>query len=365
MERPYFVWDYAISEEQIWAILRGADEFRKTWLIGRIVQYARWDDIWSYLTLDDVRQHFDQIAWRFPFMKEMWAHTLAVWSQEAGEPSLRERPSAYAFFPDRKPQLFEGILTPLQRSSLVQFFANPIGPRFWLTGGTALAAFYFGHRCSDDLDLFTLEPDALDHARREMRGIAEVLQCTLTTGLSTPTFQQFYLAKLDGPPLKLDLVRDFGPQYGERRTADGIVVDSLSNIAANKVTAIFGRTEVKDFVDLYYLLRSGYELKTLIAWAKQKDLGVSELYLGYSMRQVARFTTLPTMLSPMSLEELRGFLSWAGRRAVAGDQPSPTTFPSSTVISTRVFVISIGATLKISCPSTTRSAILPGVMLPR
>jgi hypothetical protein len=192
MERPYFFWDYDISEEQVGAILRGDDEFHKTWLIGRIVQYARWDDIWSYLTLDDVRRHFDQIAWRLPFMKEMWAHALAVWSQEAGEPRLRERSTAYASFPDQEPQLHEGILTPLQRNSLAQFFANPVGQRFWLTGGTALAAYYLGHRYCDDLDLFTLEPDALDHARREIRGIAEVLQCILTIGLSTPTFQQFY-----------------------------------------------------------------------------------------------------------------------------------------------------------------------------
>ena len=307
MERPYFIWDYDISEEQVGAILRGDDEFHKAWLIGRIVQYARWDDIWSYLTLDDVRQHFDQIAWRLPFMKEMWAHALAVWSHEVGAPHLRERPTAYAASPDRKPRLLEGILTPLQHDSLAQFFANPIGQRFWLTGGTALAAFYLGHRRSDDLDLFTLEPDALDHARREIRGIAEVLQCILTIGLSTPTFQQFYLTKPDMPPLKLDLVWDFGPQYGERRTTNGIVVDSLSNIAANKVTAILGRTEVKDFVDLYYLLRSGYELKTLIALAQQKDLGLTEFYLAYSMRQVVRFVTLPAMLLPVTLEELRAF----------------------------------------------------------
>lgn len=322
MGRPYFIWDYDISEEQVGAILQGDDEFAKSWLIGRIVQYARWDDIWAYLTLDDVRQHFDQIAWRFPFMKEMWAHALAMWSQEAGKPRLRERPTAYAVSPDRKPQLLEGILTPLQRNSLAKFFANPIGQRFWLTGGTALAAFYLGHRCSDDLDLFTLEPDALDHARREMRGIAEGLQCTLAVGLSTPTFQQFYLVKPDVPPLKLDLVRDFGPQYGERQSADGIVVDSLSNIAANKVTAILGRTEVKDFVDLYYLLQSGCELKTLIELAQQKDLGLTEFYLSYSMRQVVRFGTLPAMLSPVSLEELRAFYLGQADDLLQGINPS-------------------------------------------
>jgi hypothetical protein len=45
-------------------------------------------------------------------------------------------------------------LTPLQRDLLDAFFARE--RRFFLTGGAALAGFYFGHRTTDDLDFFTL-----------------------------------------------------------------------------------------------------------------------------------------------------------------------------------------------------------------
>jgi hypothetical protein len=307
MEQPYFIWDYDISEEKIWEILRGDDEFYKTWLVGRILQYARWNDIWKYLTLDDVRTHFDRIAWRFPFIREMWAHALEVWSQGAEMPMLREHPTAYAYVPDREPQLIEGVLTPLQQDSLAVFFADPIARRFWLTGGTALAAFYLGHRPSDDLDLFTLDTESLDEVRRVMPNIAKESKCELTSGLGTQYYQQFLFTRPGLPPLKLDLVRDFGPQFGQRRTVSGVIVDSLTNIAVNKVTTIFGRTEAKDFVDLYCLLRAGYDLKALIGLAQQKDLGLAEFYLGYSMRQVARFKALPKMFEPISLEELRAF----------------------------------------------------------
>ena len=48
-------------------------------------------------------------------------------------------------------------LTPLQKTFLTRFFATDVGQRFFLTGGTALAAFHLHHRLSVDLDLFTLD----------------------------------------------------------------------------------------------------------------------------------------------------------------------------------------------------------------
>lgn len=43
----------------------------------------------------------------------------------------------------------------LQDRFLGHFFAGPLAEHFYLTGGTALARFYFHHRESLDLDLFT------------------------------------------------------------------------------------------------------------------------------------------------------------------------------------------------------------------
>jgi hypothetical protein len=307
MERPYFIWDYDFSEEKIREMVRGDNDYYKTWAVGRILQYARWDDIWSYLTLDDVRECFDQIAWRFPFIKEMWAYALEVWDQDAKTRMIRERPIAYTTIPDREPRLIEGILTPLQHASLAAFFADPVARRFWLTGGTALSAFYLGHRPSDDLDLFTLDTESLDEARRVMPNIATEARCELTSGTSAPYYQQVFFTRPGLPPLKLDLVREVGPQLGQHRTAGNIIVDSLTNIAVNKVTAIFGRSEIRDFVDLYCLLRAGYDLKALIELAKKKDRGLVEFFLGYSMRQAARFEALPRMIEPIALDELRAF----------------------------------------------------------
>ncbi len=83
------------------------------------------------------------------------------------------------------------FLTPLQRAFLQVFFADPVGQRFFLTGGTALAAFHLHHRLSDDLDLFTLDDLALEAAAHPIENIASDLDCTLQRTRVSQYFQQF------------------------------------------------------------------------------------------------------------------------------------------------------------------------------
>jgi hypothetical protein len=102
-------------------------------------------------------------------------------------------------------------------------------------------------------------------------------------------------------------VRDIAAQFGEHRRIDSVIVDALENIGANKVNAIFGRTDVKDFVDLYVILKAGLELFDLIEMAKQKDAGLTEFYLAGMMRQVRELNRLPRMLKPIDLDTLKEF----------------------------------------------------------
>ncbi len=199
------------------------------------------------------------------------------------------------------------VLTPLQRRFLQAFFAHAVGTRFFLTGGTALAAFYLHHRLSRDVDLFTTDDEALPLARREMPFIASDLGCQARSSTTTPTFQVFLLESPDEPTLKVDLVRDIDVQFGTRQEIKGIIVDAEENIAVNKILSIFGRTESKDFVDVYFLLQAGYDFKRLVALAKQKDTGLTEFWLAGMMREVTKLRVFPQMLKPLTLDELQTF----------------------------------------------------------
>lgn len=55
----------------------------------------------------------------------------------------------------------KGTLTPIQKILLVEFEKIREASFFYLTGGTALAEFYLGHRRSYDLDFFTRERDLI------------------------------------------------------------------------------------------------------------------------------------------------------------------------------------------------------------
>jgi hypothetical protein len=219
-------------------------------------------------------------------------------------------------------------LTPLQASVLERFFAAEAGEPFFLTGGTALAAFHLHHRVSVDLDLFTLDDLALREADVLIPQLAADMGCRLGAMRRTQHYREVFLEPEIGDPLKIDLVRDFGPQYGEHLRVDRVIVDSIENIGVNKITAILGRTEPKDFVDLYFILQVGYDFDDLLAKAQTKDLGLHPFYLAGSLRQVRNFRRLPATTPPLTLPELQQFILALADRLL--DRSTPLTSTSFT-----------------------------------
>jgi len=78
-QRLYFFWDYDISDDQVRHMLRHGSPAEKAWIITRILEYAKWDDIWRYLTVKDIRQNFDRLCFRRSQDRELWAYALDRW----------------------------------------------------------------------------------------------------------------------------------------------------------------------------------------------------------------------------------------------------------------------------------------------
>ncbi len=214
------------------------------------------------------------------------------------------------------------ILTPLQRDFLNAFFARAAAESFFLTGGTALAAFYLRHRYSEDVDLFTLDRDALEAMEREIPTIASEIGCAWSLKVKATDFRAILMHRPPEPSLKVDLVRDAGAQFGEHRRFGVVVVDSMLNIAVNKVTALFGRTAAKDFVDFYFLLKQGFNLDELMQMAREKDLGFTEFYFAGSLGQIRHVQDLPRMIQPITIEELCAFFVPLADRIMLRLKPS-------------------------------------------
>jgi hypothetical protein len=83
------------------------------------------------------------------------------------------------------------ILTPIQSNFLIEFFH--LTQEFYLTGGTALSAFYLQHRFSEDLDLFTQDDQAFQHGGRLAIAASTNLHLECTPVRITSYFKHFLI----------------------------------------------------------------------------------------------------------------------------------------------------------------------------
>jgi hypothetical protein len=211
-------------------------------------------------------------------------------------------------------------LTALQRDVLVAFFAQE--QEFYLTGGAALAGFYLHHRETTDLDLFTLHREAFDRGARALATVAHGLGATLAVRQHVPDFARYVLTSGDASVV-VDLVLDETPQaYGEKVDMDGIRVDPVEEILANKLTTLLSRAEERDLVDVMLLERAGHRVESALSAALAKDGGCTPATLAWVLSdiEIPDGIALPASVLP---SELRAFLAELIKRLLRASAPVP------------------------------------------
>jgi predicted nucleotidyltransferase component of viral defense system len=213
------------------------------------------------------------------------------------------------------------VLTAIQKKILARLKDVPELDAFYLTGGTALSAFYLGHRKSDDLDLFTSEEELIQRfslkieealkkagfiAERK-RGFRSFVELAISAGSESTVIH----IALDSPSRLDPLI--------SAREFSGLKIDSLRDMAANKVLALFGRATLRDFVDVFFLVKEKYEKIDLIQMAQKKDPGFDLYWLATAFERIHEFSAdSPEMLlliKPCSMEILSTFFD-AWRREI-------------------------------------------------
>jgi hypothetical protein len=192
-------------------------------------------------------------------------------------------------------------LSALQRAVLAEFFRRERG--FFLTGGGALVGYHLHHRTTSDLDLFTLDEGAFARSRYVLPAVAEALQGRLDVRQDAPDFRRYALTRA-GEALVIDIVRERVPQVRVAKPEiEGIVVDPPEEILANKLTALVGRQEERDLVDVYFLERNGYRVEEALGHALAKDGGCTPATLAWLLSEalIDDGAPLPGGLSPATL----------------------------------------------------------------
>ena len=196
-------------------------------------------------------------------------------------------------------------LTPLQSELLSGFFAHE--KRFFLTGGAALAGFYFGHRGTDDLDFFSAPGPDLADAARAVDAAATACGATATPERTYADFRRIVARRRDEECV-VDLVIDRAPSVDPDKARFGdIVVDTKREIAANKICALLSRSEIKDLLDLQVLVSSGIDLHRAFEDASKKDASADPATLSWVLGDLAigPEARLPSGADPVALERFR------------------------------------------------------------
>ena len=185
-----------------------------------------------------------------------------------------------------------------------------ITSRFYFTGGTVLAQFYLQHRLSEDIDLFT-EKEEVNQSLVE----AFLKKISLKFSIKEIKKSQFLglfsytLIFNDGEKLKVDFNYYPFPRINKGKKFKNLDVDSLYDIAVNKVHTMFMRTKSRDFIDLYYIMKTfDYSLDQLIKDSKIKfDWHIDKITLASQFVKVKELSDFPTMLVPFDQKDMEKF----------------------------------------------------------
>src|SRR3989338_4866687 len=179
---------------------------------------------------------------------------------------------------------------------------------FYLTGGTPLAAFYLNHRYSEDLDFFSETEIDLVGLNLMM---SEMKRALLITGID---FQQSFNRNLFFIHLKSGVIKtEFTyfpfPRIEKGNAQFGMSVDSIVDIAVNKLFTIYQRTKARDYIDLYCICREkGYKIRDLIAMARVKfDWHIDPLQLGTQFVKAENAPDMPRMIKKIAKEDWQRF----------------------------------------------------------
>jgi len=201
------------------------------------------------------------------------------------------------------------ILTENQQKIIELVVKNKnIQPNFYLTGGTALAEYYFQHRVSDDLDFFSeneIDPIPLNIFFKEIKN--EIGFTKIDYRLHQN--RNLYYFHFNDKVLKTEFTYFPFPRIEKGKREYGVELDSILDIAVNKLFTIYQRSVARDYIDLYYLCKEkGYLINDLIALAKAKfDWHIDPLQLGSQFTKAYDVIDYPIMSHETDHKQWKNF----------------------------------------------------------
>ena len=186
------------------------------------------------------------------------------------------------------------------QKKLLRFLSEEksICARFYLTGGTTLAEFYLHHRLSEDLDFFSeqeFDPQSISVLLKKIQ---------IAVGWKSIEYQQSFNRNLfflhtDTDVIKTEFTYFPFIRIEQKQKIGELFIDSIVDIAVNKIFTIYQNPRSRDFIDLYLILKynPAFTFDSLIDMAQIKfDHQIDPVQLGAQYVKVKELKDYPRML---------------------------------------------------------------------
>ncbi len=173
-----------------------------------------------------------------------------------------------------------------------------ITQNFYLGGGTALAEFYLKHRLSEDLDFFSeneFEPQSISVILKKIQKKAGIEKVEYTQSFN----RSLFFLNLHGDQIKTEFTYFPFPRIEKKMKIGELYVDSLLDIAVNKIFTIYQKPRSRDFVDLYFILQKEktWDLNDLVQKAQIKfENHIDPIQLGSQYMKAIELKDYPKMI---------------------------------------------------------------------
>lgn len=143
--------------------------------------------------------------------------------------------------------------------------------KFYWTGGTLLSHYYLHHRLSFDLDFFTDTVFSYDTLVPFMSMLKQDLGIKHLEPIKIYDRWEFIIHKPESLRFEFVFYNHEKKRLSPLLAFQGILIDSLADISANKIIAMFDRNEPKDLFDIYTLLvQKKYTVSQLLDLTEKK-----------------------------------------------------------------------------------------------
>ncbi len=200
------------------------------------------------------------------------------------------------------------ILTKTQKSFLELFGKESFSQKFYLSGGTALAGFYIPYRFSEDLDFFSEEEVDTSEIVAFLKSIKKIIGFD-NFDFNTSFNRNLFFLTLPHEKLKLEFTYYPFAQINSSKVEFGIKIDSIEDIAVNKLFTIYQSPRSRDFIDLYVIIaKYNFSISELIKKAKIKfDWHVDPLKLGSQFLLAEELKDYPKLIDQLNESDWQDF----------------------------------------------------------